>query len=247
MLSGSNPGGGESLCPWPPLCLTGGRLDLRRLARLGPKLGGLNDLTGSDAAGAHTHTLNPAILHRAHGLQVGLLPLPRLDVRVADLVCPLTGLSTEIATKCHRILANKAALLNTAANKVQAPPGKVPRDTRFFHLQEQAPYRTFSPDWVRCFCCCPLDGPFFPEGKWWARPPPGQMSGVHHARSTREPGLGRPVCRAFRALGASPAPKHQGADDDPRRPGEQRPKAIARRSPHPADSPPPPYRCIQSS
>ena len=65
------------------------------------RLGGLDNLTRTDAARAGRNPADLAIDDRPNRLQVGLLPLPGLDVRVAHLVSFVAVLTAEITCLCH--------------------------------------------------------------------------------------------------------------------------------------------------
>ncbi len=65
------------------------------------RLGGLDNLTRTNAARAGRHAADLAIDERPNRLQVGVLPLPSLDVRVAHFVSFVAVLTAEITCLCH--------------------------------------------------------------------------------------------------------------------------------------------------
>jgi len=65
------------------------------------RLGGLDNLTRANAARASRNAARLAVDQRPDRLQIGLLPLPGLDVRVAHLVSFVAVLTAEITCLCH--------------------------------------------------------------------------------------------------------------------------------------------------
>jgi len=65
------------------------------------RLGGLDNPTRANATRAGRNSANLTFDDRPKRLQVGLLPLPGLDVRVAHFVSLVAVLAAEITCLCH--------------------------------------------------------------------------------------------------------------------------------------------------